>query len=480
MRKTLLFGLCMSGLTAIAQTVEKDTLFYTGGEQTWTVPCGASNVVIDAYGAKGAAGNTINPGINSGGQAGLGNHVTGNWSSLNPNDIIYVYVGGQATGYLGGYNGGGNGVDIPTGINPSGGGGGATDIRFPSNALSDRIQVAGGGGGGGNAGYQANGFPFSGGNGGNGGGNQTLYGNSLNGANGGDCLDQYSGLSQPANAPGAGGGTTAGPGLAGAGCSGYIGVNGQPNSNNMGGNGGAGIGSYGNFAGQLRPHGGGGGGGFQGGNGGGGGSADSDQCAGNAWSGGGGGSAGTNYFDGPITGTNGVNNGDGYVVITYTLTVDSTEIDESFAVPCIGGSTLIFANNGGGGQFTVISGPSATFNDGEFTPSTEGTYVITCTDTDACGYATTDTVTINVDCTLGLNENAGLNFRVNPNPATDVIALENAENTTVSMVDVTGKVVMHFENYEGQNIQIEALNNGVYFLQIEKEGQIGTAKFVKE
>lgn len=299
---------------------------YTGSEQIWTVPAGASNISITTYGARGSSGTTIYPTKNSGGQAGLGNRVTGNWNFLNPGDVIYIYVGGEANKDIGGYNGGGNGhsfqwpgIIIPPLWYYSGGGGGATDIRFPTNAITDRKQVSGGGGGGGGAGsliyenYQPNALNFINGSGGNGGGNFSLNGNSLDGQNGETTTDTSTNLTSP----GATGGTTTSVGLYANGCSGYIGSNGTPHINELGGDGGFGsITPYNN-----QPHGGGGGGGYFGGNGGGGGSIGNSNCLGNAMGAGGGGSAGTNWFNGATPGDyqNGINNSNGYVVITYYL-----------------------------------------------------------------------------------------------------------------------------------------------------------------
>ena len=472
MKKKLLVGICLIALNSTAQTIVKDTLFYTGSEQTWTVPCGVSNVVIETYGAKGAAGSTINPDINSGGSAGLGNYVSGGWSFLEPSDVIYVYVGGSANGAVGGFNGGGNGLSGNlSGGNPSGGGGGATDVRFPTNTLNDRVQVAGGGGGGGNAGLHGNGTDFTGGFGGNGGGQQ----GSLNGSSGSSTQEALT-LNV---SPGAIGGTEAQAGAAGDGCPAFLGQSGQQGSFAQGGNGGFGNAGFGLAQSTMAPNGGGGGGGYMGGNGGGGGSAGDFNCNGSNLGAGGGGSAGTNYFDGPVVGQIGVNDGDGYVVITYTLMIDSIEIDESFTVPCVGESTFIFANNGGGGQFNVISGPSATFNDGEFTPSAEGTYVITCTDTDACGYATTDTVTVVIECTLGLSEEINLSFSIYPNPATDILSIQNAENSYLEIIDLTGKTVLNITNYNGSDISINQLMNGTYLVKATKNGTTGTKLFLK-
>lgn len=477
MKNTLLLGLCFTGFGAWSQVTVKDTLFYTGSEQTWTVPCGASNVIIDAYGAKGADGKTVNPGVNSGGAAGLGNRVTGNWSSLNPNDVLYVYVGGSANGGNGGYNGGGNGVANPA-ANPSGGGGGATDIRFPGNALSDRIQVAGGGGGGGNAALHATAGTVSGGNGGNGGGNQTLTGNSLDGQAGSTCIGTETNATTYTYF-GAGGGTTTGTGAAGNGCPSFLGSAGSPANGATGGNGGQGNNLFGNTSTLMAPSGGGGGGGYTGGNGGGGGSLGTDACGGNASGAGGGGSAGTNYFDGtPTDFANGVNDGDGYVVISYTLTIDTAQIDGSFQVPCVDDTVLIWGTPGNG-MWNVITGPSGDMFDGEFSPSMETTYVMTYT-TSSCGVITTDTISVGIDCTLGLEGNQAQTVTVYPNPATSLLTLENGLNASVRILDLTGHEVLFIEKNQQETITIAPLNPGIYLLEVQKDNSIQQVRFVKE
>lgn len=475
MKKNLLIGIGLISSFSFSQTTIKDTLFYTGSEQTWTVPCGASNVIIETYGAKGATGSTANPGVNVGGAAGLGNKVTGNWSSFNPNDVIYVFVGGKANGHIGGYNGGGNGVANPV-ANPSGGGGGATDIRFPSNALSDRIQVAGGGGGGGNASIHATTSQIVDGNGGNGGGNQLLYGNSLDGqAGASSSAVDFGNLN---TFLGAGGGTSSAVGAQGPGCNGFLGDPGALANGAIGGNGGQGNNIYGNTSTIMASSGGGGGGGYTGGNGGGGGSLGTTNCNGDGEGAGGGGAAGSNYFDGPITGENGVNDGDGYAVITYTLTIDTAEIDESFTIPCVGQSTVIFGNPGNG-TYNVISGPAADMNDGELTPSIETTYVITYATT-SCGVTTTDTVTVVIDCTLGINENSLNTLTIYPNPTNAALTIENALNANIRIFDNTGKVVQTINNNQALQISVAELVNGLYFIALEKDGMVQTARFVKE
>ncbi len=79
--------------------------------------------------------------------------------TVKPGTRILIYVGSQPTGTDGGYNGGGKGCGNGTG------GGGASDIRIDGSALENRVLVAGGGGGMGYWGEGGSGGGLEGGNG---------------------------------------------------------------------------------------------------------------------------------------------------------------------------------------------------------------------------------------------------------------------------------------------------------------------------
>lgn len=445
----------MTGTTIYGQvTSHSDTLHYTGAMQTYTVPDCAQDVVIITYGAQGADGSTINPSINSGGQAGLGNRVVGEWTNLLPGQMIYVNVGGAAQGGTGGYNGGGNGIAI-SGQNPSGGGGGATDVRFPSADLSDRVQVAGGGGGGGNAAYHWNGTVFTGGDGGNGGGS----GSSLDGANGANSEGDLNTF------PGGLGGTSAGPGAGAVGCGGFLGQAGEANNGEVGGNGGIGSSLEGP---DYRANGGAGGGGYVGGNGGGGGSAGTPGCSGNMIGAGGGGSAGTNYFNGePDDFENGVRQGNGLVVIQFIIVSEEAELTLA-TTPCVG-EEVNFTFSPEGGTFFVLQGNSADVSsNGVFSPSTTGTYQVRYEYTDDCTNITTaDTVTVNVTCDLAGLADFENNFKVYPNPTEDVLYVQaSAVLGNIVISDASGQVVMTTESSSNlMEIDVRRLDAGIYFLQ---------------
>lgn len=117
------------------------TFTSTGAEQCYLVPALATALRVVAVGAPGAGGTT-------GGAGGAGARVEAT-VPVGGSQFLYVNVGGQGQGPVGGFNGGG---DSGTG---GGGGGGASDLRSCSSAVPNcpagpgLLLIAGGGGGGG-------------------------------------------------------------------------------------------------------------------------------------------------------------------------------------------------------------------------------------------------------------------------------------------------------------------------------------------
>ncbi len=116
------------------------TFNYTGAMQTFVVPQGITKIKIDARGAQGQSAIYNQPGTKPDDLGGKGGRVIAEYP-VTPGQTIYIMVGGS-NGYNGGGTGGGS-IAQPNG-------GGASDIRIGGNALANRVIVAGGGGGGGN------------------------------------------------------------------------------------------------------------------------------------------------------------------------------------------------------------------------------------------------------------------------------------------------------------------------------------------
>lgn len=356
-------GLLLLGFThANAQTTQ--TFTYTGSMQSFTVPPCVAQVTLTVKGASGANGATapVNGQSNGalGGNGGLGASVSGVYPVTN-GQVFNIYVGGAASGAVGGYNGGG------TGNQSSGGGGGASDIRVGGTALSNRIIVAGGGGGGGNGGCTS--FTITGGDGGASSGNGTAGVNSQAGGGG----------------QGANGSTGGSPGTGCPLASGTVGVNGTPG---IGGNGGPGP----NIC-SAYVSGGAGGGGYVGGGGGGGGTAGTTSCTLNDQGGGGGGAGGSNYFDPAFTSTvitNGIVSGPGSVIVTYSVGTPPAMVSATSATIAAGSSATLTAS----GATTYSWSTTATTQTIIAAPTSTTVYTVTGYDVPGCGTSATTTVTV--------------------------------------------------------------------------------------
>jgi PKD repeat protein len=260
--------------------------FYTGALQTFTVPCSASSVTIQAYGAQGYS--------TSGGYGGYATGVL----SVSPSQVLNIYVGGQGGSPTGGYNGGGNAANGSNG-GPGPGGGGESDVRVGGTAYSNVVIV--GGGGGGSGGYTAGcggcGTIGTSGNNQYAGGGGGIGWNNGNGSNGG--LAGGTGGTQTHGGGGGGGGYTSGG--AGGCASGF---------SDCGTAGTQGVGGNANYAGgpYCSSSSGAGGGGYYGGGGG-----SSGNCGGSA--GGGGSSVTIGLTNASFSG--GIQTGNGEVIISW-------------------------------------------------------------------------------------------------------------------------------------------------------------------
>ena len=231
------------------------------------------------------------------------------------------------------YNGGGRGwagEDTPEGDGQ--GGGGATDLRVQPGQLSDRLLVAGGGGGAAYAGF-AGGRSVGGGAGGDS-GSAGSSGQGVFAAGGG-------GGGAGTQTEGGAGGSSADSDLQG------VTFPGHPGDEGVVGQGGdARVGFY-------YSNSGGGGGGFYGGGSGGPGSVTSASLSVQSEAGGGGGGGGSSYITTAATSSlpvdDGVNDGHGKMVITYTdpdapaKTAQSITFDPA-AAGAVGGSQTLSAS----------------------------------------------------------------------------------------------------------------------------------------
>jgi len=310
---------------------------FTGDVQTYIVPQGVSTISVDMYGASG--------GWNDYSGVKYDNYVPGKGGRLQasfpviPGQTLYIYVGGlgenatNGSGGKGGFNGGGNGNT--SGIYSGGGGGGASDIRIDGKSLENRVLVVGGGGG---AAYN---YPDGGDNGGQGG--------DLTGADG------ESNFLMEDESRGRGATQTQG-GLGGQ-WSGYDKA--EDGEFGRGGNGPQGTSGTG------------GGGGYYGGGGG-------------CWSGGGGGSSYSNNHALNVKHEQGVNEGNGKVIITVNCTMPLVTLSGPTTF-CQGQSISFNAKSNFGANLSWDNGVQ---NNISFIPPAGKTiYTVTSSNPKECSYS---------------------------------------------------------------------------------------------
>lgn len=80
---------------------------------------------------------------------------------------------------------------------------------------------------------------------------------------------------------------------------------------------------------------------------------------------------------------------------------------------------------------------------------------------------------------LGVSTNVLSSVAMFPNPATNMVTIQNAENANVQVFDILGKVVVSQNNISAtQEINISSLQTGTYFVKIEKNNEIAVEKLV--
>ncbi len=114
-----------------------------------------------------------------------------------------------------------------------------------------------------------------------------------------------------------------------------------------------------------------------------------------------------------------------------------------------------------------------------YSPTASGSYAVivtngACADTSAC-----QTVTIS---TSGIEEQTENDFNIYPNPAIDLVTLNNLPlGTTIQVTDMTGKTVIKTSVTSAEmTFDVQDMNEGIYFVTIlNNTAVIGTKKLVK-
>jgi PKD repeat protein len=163
------------------------------------------------------------------------------------------------------------------------------------------------------------------------------------------------------------------------------------------------------------------------------------------------------------------NNGCESVDSTWVTILDNPIVD-------LGADTFLCGNQ----TITLTTGVSGShlWKDGStgivFTVTQKGKYSVSVTDDYGCTGA--DTIKIS-DC-LGTDVTSQELLTLYPNPASDILFIDGANvNQAFTIFDANGRIV-NFGSQVSNSINIESLESGMYFLQIQ--GQDETTSFLKE
>src|SRR5690606_2699081 len=101
-----------------------------------------------------------------------------------------------------------------------------------------------------------------------------------------------------------------------------------------------------------------------------------------------------------------------------------------------------------------------------------------------CGYHPSMNGIITVEENLGIDDVSLAGFKIQENPAANSLMIElpqNIQSGQITIFDILGKEVTTQAFHQNENLQIDitALNQGLYFVTLASEGQKSTKRFIK-
>lgn len=141
---------------------------------------------------------------------------------------------------------------------------------------------------------------------------------------------------------------------------------------------------------------------------------------------------------------------------TITATPDRTTM-------CKGETATVTA--GGGVSYNWTGATTGSASTSTVNPNLAQTMVFNVSGTDANGCVSSATASIKVNACTGLNEQSGVAFNVYPNPTSGNIIISTERAMTITLTDVSGKMVAEYQLQAGANsLNVNHLSNGVYFI----------------
>jgi subtilisin-like proprotein convertase family protein len=162
------------------------------------------------------------------------------------------------------------------------------------------------------------------------------------------------------------------------------------------------------------------------------------------------------------------------VTVSQTTVNTNTTLAAGIITASQNGATYQWLNCGTGNS--PISGATSQ----TFTPTANGTYAVQVTTNGCTGTSTC--VNYNV---IGLQEFANLPIQLYPNPTSGIVTVSFGKTLAVEVLtvtDVTGRLVRNLQSFSTDQVDIDLSreSKGVYFLNVQVDGQIQTLKISKQ
>jgi hypothetical protein len=112
-----------------------------------------------------------------------------------------------------------------------------------------------------------------------------------------------------------------------------------------------------------------------------------------------------------------------------------------------------------------------------YTPTANGLYTVEVTDSHGCS-----SVSVPYNYTwVGIEESGVNNIEIYPNPTTDRLYIDAAQNTEIEISNIAGQILKCLIiNNNHTIIDISDFAEGLYFVKVKNEKGISVKKFVKE
>ena len=156
------------------------------------------------------------------------------------------------------------------------------------------------------------------------------------------------------------------------------------------------------------------------------------------------------------------------ITITYTTEDEMMGADGSIDITVTGGNPAY--------SFDWDNDGTGDFDDTEdLTGLAGGTYTVVIEDEAGC----TATETIVLNSQLGVEINGENKISIYPNPTTSHITILAAGSFTYEITDVNGQIVLVANGVDTEDVSLEELANGIYFVNLTIADELKTIRLVK-